>query len=177
MDPSPTAEATRFTLSERISPTANTPGRLVSSRNGGRRKGHSAPRSGPVLMNCLLSSATQFSSHAVLGLAPVNTNMCRTSQTFAVPLFLSRHPTRSRCPLPSSVSTSVKGLKLICSQASIREIKYRDMLSARPGPRTSKWTCLATPDRNMAAWPAEFPPPTTATSSPLHSWASTAVAP
>src|SRR5579872_220428 len=31
MDPSPTAEATRFTLPARISPTANTAGRLVSS--------------------------------------------------------------------------------------------------------------------------------------------------
>ena len=29
--PSPTAEATRFTLPDRTSPTANTPGRVVSS--------------------------------------------------------------------------------------------------------------------------------------------------
>ena len=34
--PSPTAEATRFTDPERTSPAANTPGWLVSSRNGGR---------------------------------------------------------------------------------------------------------------------------------------------
>ncbi len=32
IDPSPTADATRFTLPDLISPTANTPGRLVSSR-------------------------------------------------------------------------------------------------------------------------------------------------
>ena len=32
IDPSPTADATRLTLLPRTSPTANTPGRLVSSR-------------------------------------------------------------------------------------------------------------------------------------------------
>jgi hypothetical protein len=32
MEPSPTAEATRFTLVERASPTQNTPGMLVSIR-------------------------------------------------------------------------------------------------------------------------------------------------
>src|SRR4051794_32782565 len=32
MEPSPTAEATRLTLPARTSPTANIPGRLVSSR-------------------------------------------------------------------------------------------------------------------------------------------------
>src|SRR5437016_4259015 len=36
MEPSPTAEATRLTEPERTSPAANTPGRLVSSRNGCR---------------------------------------------------------------------------------------------------------------------------------------------
>src|SRR5438093_13665840 len=34
--PSPTAEATRLTESDRTSPAANTPARLVSSRNGCR---------------------------------------------------------------------------------------------------------------------------------------------
>jgi len=57
IDPSPTAEATRFRLPDRTSPTAKTPGRLVSSRWGGRASGHfavarsSGNRSGPVLMN------------------------------------------------------------------------------------------------------------------------------
>src|SRR5437762_12424631 len=37
MAPSPTAEATRLTEPERTSPAANTPVRLVSSRNGWRR--------------------------------------------------------------------------------------------------------------------------------------------
>src|SRR5437762_12135779 len=40
MEPSPTADATRFTLLERTSPTANTPGRLVSIMSGRRLSGH-----------------------------------------------------------------------------------------------------------------------------------------
>src|SRR5947209_14884280 len=36
--PSPTAEATRLTEPARTSPAANTPARLVSSRNGWRRR-------------------------------------------------------------------------------------------------------------------------------------------
>src|SRR5919109_3807507 len=56
IEPSPTAEATRFTLPARTSPTAKTPGRLVSSKCGERDRGHclatrsSRERSGPVLM-------------------------------------------------------------------------------------------------------------------------------
>jgi hypothetical protein len=49
IDPSPTAEATRFTVPRRTSPTANTPGMLVSSMNGARRSGQRASVSGPVL--------------------------------------------------------------------------------------------------------------------------------
>ena len=40
--PFPTADATRLTLPPRTSPTANTPGRLVSSRCGGRASGQRA---------------------------------------------------------------------------------------------------------------------------------------
>ena len=56
IEPSPTADATRFTLPQRTSPTANTPGRLVSSRYGARRSGQlnadrsSRERSEPVLI-------------------------------------------------------------------------------------------------------------------------------
>src|SRR6266704_1010470 len=42
IEPSPTAEATRFVLPLRTSPTASTPGMLVSSREGCRRRGHLA---------------------------------------------------------------------------------------------------------------------------------------
>ena len=68
IDPSPTADATRLTLPPRTSPTAKTPGRLVSSRCGGRGSGQRAAveilasRSGPVLMKPFVSSATQPSS-------------------------------------------------------------------------------------------------------------------
>ena len=40
IEPSPTADATRFTEPWRASPAANTPGMLVSSANGLRSSGH-----------------------------------------------------------------------------------------------------------------------------------------
>src|SRR6185503_17567983 len=83
IEPSPTADATRLMLPLRTSPTAKTPGRLVSSRCGGRASGHRAvsrspaDRSGPVLMNACASRARQPLSHAVLGTAPVIRNTWR----------------------------------------------------------------------------------------------------
>ena len=80
IEPSPTADATRLMFPPRTSPTANTPGRLVSRRWGARDRGHfavtrsSAVRSGPVLMNPFASSATQPRSHAVFGTAPIMMN-------------------------------------------------------------------------------------------------------
>ena len=74
------AEATRLILPPRASPTANTPGRFVSSRYGGRTNGHvaldrsSGDKSGPVLMNPRASSATHPSSQPVFGKAPVIMN-------------------------------------------------------------------------------------------------------
>src|SRR5262249_43120009 len=79
-EPSPTAAATRLTLLARTSPTANTPGRLVSNRSGGRvsdqpwARRSSGDRSGPALTKPLSSSATQPPSHSVLGDAPVIMN-------------------------------------------------------------------------------------------------------
>jgi hypothetical protein len=61
--------------------------------------------------------------------------------------------------------------------SSIRRIKYRDMVSAKPADLTSMCTRFVVSAKNTAAWPAEFPPPTTITSSPLHTCASTNVAP
>src|SRR5206468_4890615 len=40
IEPSPTAEATRFIAPDRTSPAANTPGMLVSSVSGSRRSFH-----------------------------------------------------------------------------------------------------------------------------------------
>src|ERR1700749_4944936 len=72
IEPSPTAEATRLTLPPLTSPTANTPGKLVSSRCGGRARGQCAAarsvgeRSDPVLMSPFPSSTTQPPSQLVL---------------------------------------------------------------------------------------------------------------
>ena len=55
IDPSPTALATRFTLSARTSPTANTAGMLVSISIGRRASGHLA-----VTRSSALSSAPVF---------------------------------------------------------------------------------------------------------------------
>src|SRR3954470_20894192 len=102
VEPSPTAEATRFMLPPRTSPTANTPGRLVSSRYGGRARGQraaarsSAERSGPVLMKPLASRATQFLSQGVLGSAPVITNTCPQGRDSVSSRPWSRHSTP--CP-------------------------------------------------------------------------------
>src|SRR5882762_3055694 len=68
-EPSPTAEATRLVLCARTSPTANTPGRLVSNRKGERESGQLASsrswgvRSEPALTKPLSSSATQRANH------------------------------------------------------------------------------------------------------------------
>src|SRR5216684_560475 len=106
MAPSPTAEATRFTLPERTSPTANTPGRLVSSIWGGRASVHSADpdaesSSRPVTMNPLASRARQPRSHSVRGDAPAMMNTWWMSWTEVSRLGLSRQVTRSKCVPPS----------------------------------------------------------------------------
>src|ERR1700740_1120055 len=101
IDPSPTADATRLMLPPRTSPTANTPGRLVSSKYGGRVRGQcaelrsSGDRTGPVLMKPLASTARQPSSQLVLGAAPVITNTCRILYSSLCPAALFRQRTSS----------------------------------------------------------------------------------
>jgi hypothetical protein len=51
MEPSPTAEATRLTEPCRTSPTANTPGRLISSSNGTRRKSLAVLRDAAMILD------------------------------------------------------------------------------------------------------------------------------
>src|SRR2546422_391563 len=102
IDPSPTADATRFKLPARTSPIANTPGRLVSRRWGARVSGQravarsSGNRSGPVLMNPLASRARHLSSQWVLGTAPVMVKTCRIACVSTCPVSPSRQPSRSR---------------------------------------------------------------------------------
>src|SRR5882672_7271143 len=68
IEPSPTAEATRFTLVERASPTQNTAGILVSMRYGRRDKGQralarsSGSRSEPVFTKRFSSRTRQPSN-------------------------------------------------------------------------------------------------------------------
>src|SRR5258708_1641530 len=99
VDPSPTADATPLKLPLRTSPTANTPGRLVSNRDGGLGRDHraTARSSGvsalPVLTKPLASSATHPRSQAVLGTAPVIENRWRISCSSTAPVRLSRHRT------------------------------------------------------------------------------------
>ena len=110
IEPSPTADATRFTFPERTSPTANTPGRVVSSKYGWRASGHSAAtrssrlRSVPVLTNPRSSITTHLSSHWLLGSAPVMTNTWRIGRVSASFSRAQRQRTRSRPTAPSSAS-------------------------------------------------------------------------
>src|SRR5262249_51147662 len=73
IDPSPTAEATRFTEPWRTSPAAKTPGRLVSSEKGRRSSGQdpSPSSSGPVSTKPLSPSAISGGSQSVFGRAPI----------------------------------------------------------------------------------------------------------
>src|SRR5688572_11658777 len=69
MAPSPTADATRLMESDRTSPAAKTPARLVSRRNGCRRPvqwGESA-KVAPVLMNPWASRSISEGSQSVRG--------------------------------------------------------------------------------------------------------------
>ena len=86
MAPSPTAEATRFTDPERTSPAAKTPGRLVSSRNGGR----AMPQDRDCCEGC-----------------------SRPNEPFRVALNLDRQPIGSRCrPNETKYGRSLYGLPL-----------------------------------------------------------------
>ena len=76
IDPSPTADATRLIEPDRTSPAANTPGRLVSSRNGLRplARRRSSPRAVPVRMNPFSSLSISPGSQSVRGTAPMKLN-------------------------------------------------------------------------------------------------------
>jgi len=69
-----------------------------------------------------------------------------------------------------SVMTSIRGERLR------RSTRYWDIVDFRLGPRTITRTLRALSARYAAAWPAEFPPPTTTTSSPRHRSASMPIA-
>src|SRR4029077_15110647 len=72
--PSPTVEATLLTMLERTSPTAHTPGAVVSSSDGGRAAVHCpvAAPSAPVSTKPRGSRAISTGSQSVEGSAPIN---------------------------------------------------------------------------------------------------------
>src|SRR5271170_5873688 len=113
MEPSPTAEATRFTFPDRASPTTKTPGTLVSNMCGGRDKGHGIEdvadsTSRPVSTNPFLSSDTHPESQSVLGDAPAITNTWRIGCVDTRLVSFSIQDTCSRCVSPSSAVSSLE---------------------------------------------------------------------
>src|ERR1700743_483256 len=99
-EPSPTADATRFTDLERTSPTANIPGTLVAY--GGLSK----PPSPPVMMKPFLSSRTVPKSHPELGSAPIITNTVPIGFTIDSSFLRLTQVTDLRDESPSSFTIS-----------------------------------------------------------------------
>src|SRR5438093_1100801 len=85
--PSPTAEATRLIESDRTSPAANMPGRLVSSRNGclGELQCGDCARTAPVRINPLLSLSISAGNQSVRGTAPMKVNIAGVFTLHAQP--------------------------------------------------------------------------------------------
>ena len=97
MAPEPTDVATRFVEPCWTSPTANTPGRLVSRNAGGRSSGQAAGgTSAPVRTYPAGSRATTPSSQSVRGSAPIMTNSASAANASVDPVRLSRRTRLSR---------------------------------------------------------------------------------
>src|SRR5205807_2980633 len=140
IDPSPTADATRFIDSLRTSPATNTPGRLVSSRCGGRESAHrgrtsSCSTSAPESTKPRSSRATAAGSQPVCGRAPMNTNVAAASICSRSPVRVSRTVRRSSDSSPWASATSVNVRTSMLGVASMWSIRYRDMLLASVSPR------------------------------------------
>ena len=91
IDPSPTAEAVRRMAPLRTSPTAKTPGRLASNRNGSRAASCQAGAvltDSPVEMKPFSSSANVSANHAVGALAPIKMNRAATLMVRRSPVYL-----------------------------------------------------------------------------------------
>jgi hypothetical protein len=109
-EPSPTADATLFTEPARTSPTANTPGTLVSKPNGSRGGSGSPPagtRSRPVSTKPASSTIALEASHFVLGSVPINTNSAVASCSCRSRSPLWSH-TASRCAEPVASTTCAR---------------------------------------------------------------------
>src|SRR6476659_1322583 len=121
--PSPIAPPTRLTDPERTSPTANTPGTVVSSGATGRP----FPSAGmPVSTNPARSTLTpQPSSQLVAGSAPTNKNRLRMSSVNTSGESRLRQRTRSSeaSSLPSSPTTSALKINSKFGVDSMRSIR------------------------------------------------------
>ena len=86
MDPSPTADATRFTEPCRTSPAANTPGMLVSSGERARSSGQASRREvGAGEDEALRRPAMPGGSQSVWGSAPMSRNRAGGLDAVSVP--------------------------------------------------------------------------------------------
>ena len=175
--PSPTAEATRLTFPARTSLTAEYAGQTRFKEMRWTPQGQPAwlglrgTSSVPVLMKPLASSSTQPPSQLVLGTAPVMTKDVANivgfgfTRSIVAPAHRARDDRfpstpRFRCTSPDRQPDSLQSVEL--NNATCSPLN---------SPRTSMWTHLDVCARNVAAWPAEFPPPTTTTSSSRHNCA------
>ena len=93
----------------RTSPAANTPGRLVSSRNGDRFAVQclDEARLGPVVTNCLASRSISAGSQSVRGTAPMKLKTAGDFSRFTSFVFRFTSSTCSSDPSPSSRRTTV----------------------------------------------------------------------
>ena len=167
IEPSPTAEATRLTLPERTSPTANTPGRLVSRRYGARGSGQcAAARSCGAQVGAGAHEALVVERHAALAASGVGHGAgheedvadrrasrrspapCAPDDALEVVVALQRHDLGAR------VQRDVRVLLDAPDEVA------RHALGEARAERTSMCTWRQLPARNTAAWPAELPPPT-----------------
>src|ERR1700743_945959 len=129
-EPSPTAEATRFTESARASPTAKMPGVLVAEGEV------SYPHGLPVRMKPLLSRRTAPYSQPVFGSAPIITKTVEISFVVRSPVFRLAQVTRSSNGSPSNASISESAWIVMRLEFSIREIRYCDIVSVNDDRRT-----------------------------------------
>ncbi len=72
----------------------------------------------------------------------------------------------SRLTSPCAATTSVWPRTAMFALVAIWSTRYLDMLFPRPSPRQRIVTLRAWVEKNIAAWPAEFPAPTMCTSRP-----------
>src|SRR3954451_20342970 len=126
MLPSPTAAAQRLTEPERTSPTAKTPGRLVSSATGGRVacfQSGASETSAPVLMKPFSSRRISGGNHSVQGVAPIMEKTAGVSIVWRWPVVMFSNSTDSRTEFPVICRTVVQDNSSIFCRANTRRDK------------------------------------------------------